>query len=145
MGKVLFSQVCVCPHLGEGVPQSQILSQVTGPRSFLGGGSTPVLARGYSVLAGGGGVGYPSMGSGWGTPQSGQDGVPPSQVRKGHPPSPQDRTAERALATRWVVCLLRSRRRTFLLTYENSRLYTSTKMRDWELYKNIQVHMDITI
>ena len=41
MGKVLFSQVSVCPHPGKGVPQSQVFSQVTGSRSFPGG--IPVL------------------------------------------------------------------------------------------------------
>ena len=58
-------------------------------------------------------VGYPSATrTGWGTPPPpprpvlpGQDGVPP----------PLARTAEPALATRWAVCLLRSRRRTVLL------------------------------
>ena len=44
-GKVMFSQVCVRSQGGGGgVPQSHVLSQVTGPRSFLG--DTPVLARG---------------------------------------------------------------------------------------------------
>ena len=32
----------VCPSTPGGVPQSQVLSQISGPRSFLGG--TPVLA-----------------------------------------------------------------------------------------------------
>ena len=43
-------------------------------------------------------------------------GYPPGQVRVGYPPPPQDGIAERALATRRAVCLLRSRRRTFLFT-----------------------------
>ena len=74
-----------CPFWG--VPQSQVLSQVTGPRSFLGlpqswlWAGTPVLAR-----------------SGWGTPSQnrmgyppyppskpGQDGVPSGLVRIGYP------------------------------------------------------------
>ena len=59
MGKVLFSQVCVCPR---------------------GGGT---------------------------------QGQPP-RLRLGYLPTPQDRTAERVLATRRAVCLLWSRRRTFL-------------------------------
>ena len=37
-------------------------------------------------------------------------GVPPPP-----PPPLEDRAAERALAMRWAVCLLHSRRRTFLL------------------------------
>ena len=65
------------------------------PRSLLGG--TPVIAMGYPIL---------------GYPQPGQDGVPPSsQVRMGYA---SGTTSERALATRQAVCLLRSRRRTFL-------------------------------
>ena len=55
MGKVLYLQVSVCPP--PGVPQSQVLSQVTGPRFFPG-------------------VPHP-----W----PGQDGVPPGQVRMGYP------------------------------------------------------------
>ena len=55
-------------------------------------------------------VGYP--------PWAGQDGVSPppptGQVRMGTP-LPQGTTAERGLATRRAVCLLRSRRRTVLL------------------------------
>ena len=93
MEKILFSQVSVCSHQG-GVPQSQVLSQVTGPRSFLGYPSP--------------GGGYPSLGSG-GTPvlspQPDQDGVPPNRT-------------ERALATRRPVYRLCSRRRTFLFYSE---------------------------
>ena len=54
MGKVLFYQVCVCPHAGRGVPHgiwSQVPSLVSGPRSFLRG-ATPVL----SLVPWGGGV-----------------------------------------------------------------------------------------
>ena len=53
--------------------------------------------------------GYP-VSPGWGVPQ---DRVPPARTLLGYPHS-WDRTAERALATRRAVCLLRSRRRTFL-------------------------------
>ena len=70
MGKVLFSQVCVCPQgMGEGVPIVSGLRSfprgggtlVSGPRSqvLFGGGRYPVL-----VLARGGGV--PCPGPGWG-------------------------------------------------------------------------------
>ena len=44
-GEVLQSDVLsqvTSPRSFLGVPQSQVVSQVTGPRSFLGGGSTPV-------------------------------------------------------------------------------------------------------
>ena len=77
-----------------GVPQSQVLSQVTGPKSFSGG--TPVLAgQGTPVLAEGQRTPWP--GQDWGTPppQPGQDEVPslamsgwgtPGQVRMRYPP-----------------------------------------------------------
>ena len=66
----------------------------------------------------------------WHTPQPGLDGGYPGypQVWMGYPsphhhhdwmayPSPPlDRAAKQALATWWAVCLLRSRRRTFLWT-----------------------------
>ena len=74
----MFSQASVClstPGEGGGValPQSQVLSQVTGPRSFPGG--TPVLAGGVTVR-----MRYP--------PPS-QDGMghPPGQIRMTYPPS----------------------------------------------------------
>ena len=77
------------------------------------------------------GMGYPLTRSGWGkgTPGWGtpaRDGVPPGQVWTGVYPRtryrlardgvtpPPDRTAEVVLAMRRTVCLLRSRRRTFL-------------------------------
>ena len=71
----------------------QILSQLSGPRSFLGGG-TP-------VPAGGGGV-----------PQRGY----------GYPP-PRDTTGERALTMRRAVRLLRARRKTvfFVLVHVMKR------------------------
>ena len=77
MAKVLFSQVSVCPHL-EGGYLSQVLSQVTGTRSFLG--STLVQARS----------------------KPGKDKVPPSQDWG----ITRHRTAEQALATSQVVCLI---------------------------------------
>ena len=82
MGKVLFS---VCSPLGVEVPQSQVLSLVSGPRFFPGG--TPY----------------------WGTPRPGHNGVPCPWPGLGYPPPPpsglgylhpgQDRTAEGTLAT----------------------------------------------
>ena len=81
MVKVLFSQVSVCPHPGgtpvpgslpgpfQGVPQSQVLSQVTGPRSFLGG-----------------------------IPWQGQDGVSPSQDFGPPPPLGQNGRARTCYA-----------------------------------------------
>ena len=83
------------------------------------------------------GLGYPlarprrgTPSQNWGTPQVRMGYIPlaktglayPSplgRVRVGTPPPPrlQDRTAERTLATRRTVCLLRSRRRTFLFTF----------------------------
>ena len=90
------------------------------PRSFLGGGGYLSPGRGTPVLPPAMSKWYPLVRSRCNTPPP-----PPSQVRMGYPParsgwdSPppphtQERTAERALATRRVVCLLRSRRRTFL-------------------------------
>ena len=66
-GRLCFHR-CVSVHGGGGGPQSQVLSQVTGLRSFLGYPSP--------------GRGYPSPGQGdipvQGTPWPGQDRVPPS-------------------------------------------------------------------
>ena len=91
----------VSPHLGGGVTPSPSLNTSTGPMSFLGG----YLSDWFQVL---------------GVPQS-QMGVPPA--RDGVPPSrdgiplPRDRTTERVLATQQAVCLLCSRRRTFLFPF----------------------------
>ena len=86
-----FSQVCVCPHPGGGgggylgvpgffpgpfwgeYPSPMVLSQVTGPRSLLGG--TPVLGSFPGPCRGGG---YPSH---WGIPQ--YRVPPPSHIRMG--------------------------------------------------------------
>ena len=79
-------------------------------------------------------MGIPAIRTGWGyshhlsgldggtPPLVGQDGVPPLDGgtpspagQDGVPPPPQgDRTAQRVLATQGVVCLLRSRRISFL-------------------------------
>ena len=66
MGKLIFSQVSVCSHLG-GVPQSQVLSQVSGPRMALG---YPLARTGLA---------YPLV--------QNRTGIPPP------PPPLQDRTA----------------------------------------------------
>ena len=63
--------------------------------------------------------GYPPPGQGvpGGPSQPGQDVVAPPARGMGYPPPPRrHRTAERALATWRVVCLLHSRRKTFLIT-----------------------------
>ena len=108
MGKVLFSHVSVCPHPRQGVPQSHVLFQVTGSRNFLGvyptsqvlsqlsgprSFPTPVLRGGTPVLA---------------------ERYPLARTGLGYPPN---RTVERALVTQRSVCLLDSGRRTFLLKY----------------------------
>ena len=67
---------------GGGLPSSQVR---------IWGGSTPIPGqdRGYSLGLDG--------------------GTPPSEQVGGTPPPPGDRAAERALAMRRAVCLLRSR------------------------------------
>ena len=154
MGKVLFSQMSVCPHLEGGYPRprffprwlvpgpllrgtpvpcsfpghwSQVLSRVTGTRSFLGVPQFQVLPR--SLVGPFLGVPRPSEGTSWWSTPPGQDRtvVSPSQVRMGYPPgqvrmgyslarsgwgTPQDKRAERALTMQQAVCLLRSRRST---------------------------------
>ena len=79
MGKVLFSQVCVCQHEGgvnhllvldpflasdsmsflRWIPQSKVLSQISGLKSFLGGTPVPGSFTGlwFQIIFG---VGYPS-------------------------------------------------------------------------------------
>ena len=77
---------------GGGVPQLQVLSQISGPRSFLGG--TPVLAGGGGTPARvpndrGTPLAWTGLGD-WGTPppQSGQDWGAPARP----PPPPAART-----------------------------------------------------
>ena len=77
-----------CPFLGGGVPQWLVPGQ----------GDYPMM-----------GVCPPPARSEWGYPQA-RDGVPL--------PPPQDRTADGVLNTPRSVCLLRLRRRTFLLIME---------------------------
>ena len=66
------------------------------------------------------GEGYPNYVQIWGYPRvSPQQGVPPSRVLppgRGYPP-PQYRTIDRVLDAPRSVCLLCSRRRTFLFNY----------------------------
>ena len=141
MGKVLFSQVCVCSHFG-------------GTPIWLIGGVPPILPAGVPPSFLTGGVPHPSQ---WvvppsfpsqvrtgSTPIPDQDGgLPPSQVRTGgtpiqdqdmrgtpppRPPSksghrsvweggevPPSETAQHVLSTWPAVCLLSSRRRIFFL------------------------------
>ena len=135
----VFTGVILSVH-GGGVPQSQVLSLVSGTESFSGGTHSQVLSGGYPVPV----LGYPSpswwdaplsLGQGyphwdWSTPQSGT-GVPP--LRLGHtevsprrecvppgwdwgttPPPPPRPKSEYLLCGRWYA-ILRSCRRTFLL------------------------------
>ena len=113
---VLQSQV-LSQVLSGGVPQSQVFSLVSGPRSFLGGYPSPGRDRT--------GLGYPPgwdrtaepLWPGLGYP-SGWTGLrypcppPPTGAGTGlgYPPPPRDRTAERVLSTRRAVCLLWSGR-----------------------------------
>ena len=112
----------VCPHLGGGRPQSQVLSQVSGPISFLGG--TP--ASGPMSFLGGGpvlvwkgvpqsqmgleyptpGWGYPTPVLAWGNlkleyPQPGQNWVPPARTGLD---TPQARTGLGYHPEDWLPC-----------------------------------------
>ena len=99
----------------QGLPQSQVLSLVSGPRSFPG--STPVLA-GWVPLD----CHTPSQDRTGVLPQLGQDwGTPLARTGQGYPtPSgpkwctPQPGQQSEYLLCGGAVCLLRSRRRTFL-------------------------------
>ena len=117
IGKVLFSQMSVCPHLVGGYP-----IWLTGRYPYLPDGGYPHPSRQ-------GGYPHPRSGQGVHHPRSGQE-VPLSQVRMGGGGTafPQSKsgprsgwrgtltgTTQHVLATRWAVCFLRSRRRTFLL------------------------------
>ena len=122
----------------------------TGVCLSTGGTPVPCSFPGLwsQVLSGG----YPSPG--WGYPRTGypparsglgyvptrpwlENPPPPSQdrtgvplVRTGIPPGthlPQDRTAERVLATHRAVCLLRSLRRTFFFILDYPRCLKKTK------------------
>ena len=95
MGKVLFLQVCVCPHWG-----TLFLDSFPGLWS-------QVLSGGYPSSSWTG-LGH-LLDQDWGSP-------PPP-----HPP--WDRTEERALAMRWAVCLLRSCRRTSCYEHEYKYRY----------------------
>ena len=90
----------VCLSRGE-VPQSQVLFQVSGPRSFSGRYPSPrffpwfLVSQVFSRV--------PPAGTG-----------NPPQLGLGYQTQTPHRTAELVLATRRAVRLLRSRRRTFL-------------------------------
>ena len=94
--------------------------QPTGRTLTLPDGGIPILPNGGGVApffpTGGTPLGW---WTGWVLPLQNWMGYPPppNQDWMGVPPPSQseERAAEWALATRWAVCLLRSRRRTFLL------------------------------
>ena len=98
MGKVLFSQVSVCPHFQGGTP---FWLMEGGTPSFLIGVPHPSQWEGTSILPNGGIAIFP--GGDGGTHPSRQ-GYPPSQVRMVYPPVG---TVQHVLATRRAVCLLR--------------------------------------
>ena len=119
MGKVMFSVLSV--HIqGWRVPHLHpITLPSTGPMSFLGGGRVTTVPGPMSLPEGG--VPQSQMGVPWPgqdgvptSPQLGLDGYNPLPGLDGVAPSPGDRPAEGVLTTRRAVCLLRSRRRTFL-------------------------------
>ena len=91
-----------------GYPSHQVLSLVSGPGSFPGEGCTPDRIAVSSGCDCGTpmGLGYPP-GWDWCTPSPSWDWGTPSHLLG-------DRTPERVLVTWRAVCLLRSRRRTFL-------------------------------
>ena len=110
------------PGGGGGYPSPRFF-----PRSFLGRYPSPGLGVPHPwwgiPIPGQKGMGCSQPGQDgvppsqdWGNPlpQPGQDGVPPGQDWGTPLPPPLNRTAERVLATRRAVCLLRSRRRTLL-------------------------------
>ena len=114
----------VCPFTGE-VPQSQVIFLIPGPWSQgilhptpLGGnpvpaGGIPQSKMGVSLM----GLEYPLAGArvlaaGTGVPMAGT-GIPLLGLGYFLPP---DSSEEPVLATQWAVCLLRSRRKTFLFT-----------------------------
>ena len=118
----------VCPRGGGGLPISHNALQhfPEWHGADTGGGGRPCQVQlgvgGY--LAGGHpiGRGVPCRGVPcWGVPRY---GTPPCQVRMGGGEYPV-RTTEGVVITRWAVCLLRSRRRTFLF-YMNVRLFCRT-------------------
>ena len=103
-GKVMFS---VCSHLRGGGSLSQLSPGVGGGSVRQGGVSQP--GGWVSVVGWGGWVSQPEGGSvQWGVGGLGQSAGGGGVVS-------QDRTTEWVLTTRRAVCLLRSRRRTFLL------------------------------
>ena len=125
-GKVLFSQVSVCPHFGKGWGGG-----VRHPADGWNGGYPHMADGGYPILPDWGGGCFPGqdgwvppsqvrMGvplvykTGWGYPSLRLDGVPPPPSGlDGSIPPPPLREWE-TTATQQAVCLLHSRRRTFL-------------------------------
>ena len=123
IGKVIVSLCYVCPHLGGGV------RSVLGGRgqSSRGWGQSRRGGRSGLSSRGGGGQVSPARGgsgqvSSWGVRSVargvGQVSSQGVQVSSRGGGVSQDTTTEGVLTTRRAVCLLRSRRRTFLLCVE---------------------------
>ena len=126
-GGYVFTGVCLFNFRGGGEPH---------PRSGQGGTT-------FRVWTGGGDIPHPRSRRG-GYPQSQLDGVPPGQDWVGYPPSrpgmgyPPPSWLDEVppppphLPTRLAVCLLRSRRRTFLLCLDFTPL-----LKDLAIYEVI--------
>ena len=84
-GKVLFSQVSVCPYFGRGVPHPADGGAGT-PSSWWGGGTPSQVQAGEYPIQLTGGVPHPR--SRWGPSRTGWGTPPPSKTGWGNPPSP---------------------------------------------------------
>ena len=114
---IVFTGVCVCSHFGRG-----------GYPDWLTGGY-PLTSWCW------GWVPHPSW---WGYPSSQETGcgapcqdwvgypLPLSGLDEGTPCPSGDRAAESVLATRRALCLLRSRRRTFLFQFLSFRVFSTS-------------------
>ena len=125
------TQVSVCSHLGRGYPRlanggmgiTTSGWQRDTPIWLMGGGekSIPIWLT----------KGYPLIGTGWGyLPHQDWMGYPPVRTGWGYPPPPNGRSGDRA-ATRQAVCLLRSRRRTFLFSLHFCQTASFTAVSTW--------------
>ena len=123
----------VCPHLGGGgYPYPIMLCNIS--QNAMGQpGGVPCQVRGGGTLPGGTLQGVPCWGVPcWGVPcQRGvpcQGGTLPGggTLLGGYPV----RTTEEVFTTRRAVCLLRSRRRTFLFIFQKNRCQTSCRITD---------------
>ena len=139
-GFVCYQIYLYCPFTPRGYPSPRFFLRSLVPGPFGGflsprwagtpvpGRGVPPARKGVSSL-GRTGLGYPLTRTGLGYPPARTElGYPLARTGLGPPlagtgvPPPQDITAERALATRWAVCLLRSRRGTFLFLILLSQL-----------------------